>query len=148
MVSNDDRVMRSTSMRRRCYARPVVKDTRSVVAVLLAVSACTSSSGGGRGVSDASVDGATEVDAGPDARSRDLANGESCVVSAQCRGACCELTRGNTTVCAQITPFDRTQSCTCEENAECAAITLCGNPGFCQENNQVAPQRFCSHLCK
>lgn len=119
------------------------------LAALVASGGCTSANSGGS-VADAAADGpdASAVESGVDAGPRDLANGESCTASAQCRGACCELHRGNMTVCAQITPFDTTQSCACAEDAECAAITLCGEPGFCQEANVVTSQRFCSRFCR
>jgi hypothetical protein len=97
-------------------------------------------------VSDAGVDGAGDADVA--IAPRDLVDGEPCSGSVQCRGGCCQLGRGNATTCAQIAPFDTTQRCACVEDGECAAIKLCGQPGFCQEKNDVAQQRFCSTLCR
>ena len=118
-----------------------------VVALVIVLAACASPEGGGAADAGADrPDAATDSDG--DARLRDLANGEACAVSAQCRGACCELHLGNMTVCAQIAPFDTSQHCACAEDSECAAIKLCGNPDFCQESNVVSAQRFCSTVCR
>ena len=120
-----------------------------VLLLVLALTACRTTDGDQSDASDAGEAGpdAPSSDAGADALPTDLPNGEPCAMSSQCRGACCELHRGNTTVCAQIAPFDTTQNCACTDDAECAAIKLCGNPGFCQVTDDPKAQRFCSRVC-
>jgi hypothetical protein len=126
---------------------PRIAPLAAIFGLALVVAACESPGAGRTGSLDAGADGPDASFAEPDADAgpRRLANGEPCVVSAQCGGACCELHRGNTTVCAQIAPFDATQNCACAEDA---AIKLCEKPGFCQESNDVTPQRFCSTACR
>jgi hypothetical protein len=139
------------SPRTRARAIAGLSAAAGVVAGLVAGGSCSPREVTGGGV-DAAPDGAdaadASADAAPDALPRDLANGEPCAISAQCRGACCELHRGNSTSCANIAPFDTTQNCACADDAECAAIQLCGKPDFCQEPNDVSPQRFCSRVCR
>ena len=117
------------------------------LALALAFVACTSTDAVPR---DAAADGpdgaAPDGDAAP--LPRDLANGASCATSSQCLGGCCELHRGNTFECAQITPFDTAQGCTCTADEECAAIKPCGEPGFCQTTIDPLIPRFCSRACK
>ena len=142
-------MIRSRLVAARSRSKAKLARFASPVAVIALVSGCASTRERGGGIRDAGADSADGFDAesGVDARAQDVPNGEPCAFSEQCRGGCCEL-HGNTTVCAQITPFDTAQNCACGADKECAAIRLCGQPGFCQEPNEVAPQRFCSRVCK